>query len=84
MAAFLKRVEHPLMRWVGEVEEVLVERAEEVHERAVLWALESQMDNLVLRCVVVSCAVCCDVVLCCCALCLVILWPVVLCCGLRR
>ena len=31
------------MRWVGEVEEVRVERAEEVHERAVLRALESQM-----------------------------------------
>ena len=33
-AAPLKRVEHPLMRWVGEVEEVRVERAEEIHERA--------------------------------------------------
>ena len=44
-AAPLKRVEHPLMRWVGEVEEVRVERAEEVHERAVLRALESQMDK---------------------------------------
>ena len=44
-AAPLKRVEHPLMRWVGEVEEVRVERAEEVHERAVLRALESQMNR---------------------------------------
>ena len=42
-AAPLKRLEHPLMRWVGEVEEVRVERAEEVHEKAVLRALESQM-----------------------------------------
>ena len=33
------------MRWVGEVEEVRVERAEEVHEKAVLRALESQMDR---------------------------------------
>ena len=45
MAALLKRVEHPLMRRVGEVEEVRVERAKEVHERAVLRALESQMDR---------------------------------------
>ena len=44
-AAPLKRVEHPLMRWVGEVEEVRVERAEEVREKAVLRALESQMDR---------------------------------------
>ena len=44
-AALLKRVGHPLMRWVGEVEEVSVERAEEVHERAVLRASESQMDS---------------------------------------
>ena len=35
-AAPLKRVEHPLMRWVGEVEEVRVERTEEVCEKAVL------------------------------------------------
>ena len=41
----LKRVEHPLMRWVGEVEEVQVERTEEVREKAVLRALESQMDR---------------------------------------
>ena len=39
-AAPLKRVEHPLMRWVGEVEEVRVERTEEVREKAVLRALE--------------------------------------------
>ena len=44
-AAPLKRVEHPLMRWVGEVEEVRVERAEEVHKKAVLRALQSQMDR---------------------------------------
>ena len=44
-AAPLKRVEHPLMRWVGEVEEVRVERTEEVREKAVLRALESQMDR---------------------------------------
>ena len=44
-AAPLKRMEHPLMRWVGEMEEVRVERVEEVHERAVLQALESQMDS---------------------------------------
>ena len=44
-AALLKRLEHPLMRWVGEVEEARVERVEEVHERAVLRALESQMDR---------------------------------------
>ena len=44
-AAPLKRVEHPLMRWVGEVEEVRVERTEEVREMAVLRALESQMDR---------------------------------------
>ena len=31
------------MRWVGEGAEVRVERAEEVHERAILRALESQM-----------------------------------------
>ena len=41
----LKRVEHPLMRWVGEVEELRVERTEEVREKAVLRALESQMDR---------------------------------------
>ena len=40
-AAPLKRVEHPLMRWVGELEEVRVERAEEIHTRAILRALES-------------------------------------------
>ena len=44
-AAPLNRVEHPLMRWVGEVEEVRVERVEEVHEKALLRALESQMDR---------------------------------------
>ena len=44
-AARLKRVEHPLMRWVGEVEEVQVERTEEVRKMAVLRALESQMDR---------------------------------------
>ena len=44
-AAPLKRVEHQLMRWVGEVEEVRVERTEEVREKAVLRALESQMDR---------------------------------------
>ena len=44
-AAPLKRVEHPLMRWVGEVEEVQVERTEEVREKAILQALESQMDR---------------------------------------
>ena len=46
-AAPLKRVEHPLMRWVGEVEEVRFKRAGEVHERAVLRGLESQMDRCV-------------------------------------
>ena len=44
-AAQLKRVEHPLMQWVGEVEEVRVERTEEVRDKAVLRALESQMDR---------------------------------------
>ena len=44
-AAPLKRVEHILMWWVGEVEEVRVERAEEVHERVFIRALESQMDR---------------------------------------
>ena len=44
-AAPFKRVEHPIMRWVGMVEVVRVERAEKVHERAVLRALESQMDR---------------------------------------
>ena len=44
-AARLERVEHPLMRWVKELVEVRVERAEEVHEGAVLPALESQMDR---------------------------------------
>ena len=44
-AAPLKRAEHPLMRWIGEVEEVRVERTEEVREIAVLRALESQMDR---------------------------------------
>ena len=33
------------MRWVGEVEEVTVERTEQVREIAVLRALESQMDG---------------------------------------
>ena len=42
-AAPSERVEHPLMRWVGEAEEVRVERAEEIHTRAILRALESQM-----------------------------------------
>ena len=37
----LKRVEHPLMRWVGEMEGVRVERAEEAHERAAPRAVES-------------------------------------------
>ena len=41
----LKRVEHPLMRLVGEVEEVRVERTAEVREKAVLRAVESQMDR---------------------------------------
>ena len=31
------------MRWIGEAEEVRFERAEEIHERAILRALESQM-----------------------------------------
>ena len=42
-AAPLKRVEHPLMRWVPEAEEVRVERAEEMRTRTILRALESQM-----------------------------------------
>ena len=33
------------MRWVGEVEEVWVERTEDVREKAILRALESQMDR---------------------------------------
>ena len=41
----LKRVEHPLMRWAGEVEEVRIGRTEEVREKTVLQALESQMDR---------------------------------------
>ena len=44
-AALLKRVEHPLMRWVGELEEVRVKRAEKIPERAVLGPLEWQMDR---------------------------------------
>ena len=44
-AAPLRGVGHPLMRWVGEVEEVRVERTEQVSEKAVLRALESQMDR---------------------------------------
>ena len=44
-AAPLRRVEHPLMRWVGEMEEVRVEGTEEVREMAVLRALEWQMDR---------------------------------------
>ena len=44
-AAPLKRVDTPLLRWVGEVEEVRVERADKVHERDVLRALESQMER---------------------------------------
>ena len=39
----LRRVDHPLMRWVAEAEEVQVERAEEIHTRAILRALGSQM-----------------------------------------
>ena len=39
----LKRVEHPLMRLVGEAEEVRPERAEEVRTEAILRAFESQM-----------------------------------------
>ena len=39
----LKRVEQPLMRLVGEAEEVRVERAEEIQERAIPRASESQM-----------------------------------------
>ena len=42
-AAPLKQVEHPLMRLVREVEEVGVEREEDVHVRAILRALESHM-----------------------------------------
>ena len=42
-AAPLKRVEHPLMQWVGEAEEVRVEEAEEIHTRALLRALGTQM-----------------------------------------
>ena len=42
-AATLKRVEHPVMRWVGKAEEVRVERAEVKHTRAILRALKSQM-----------------------------------------
>ena len=44
-AALLKPVEHPVMRWVGEVEDVRVRRPEEVRENAILRALESQMDR---------------------------------------
>ena len=44
-AAPLKGVVHPLMRWVREVEEGGVERAEEIHERAVLQELDLQMDR---------------------------------------
>ena len=40
-----KQVEHPLMRWVREMEEVRVGRAEEVHERAILRAFQSHMDR---------------------------------------
>ena len=36
---------HPLMRWVEELEEVRVERTEEVRKNAILQALESQMDR---------------------------------------
>ena len=39
----LKRVEHPLMRLVGEAEVVRVERAHEMRTRAIPTALESQM-----------------------------------------
>ena len=42
-AAPSKRVKHPLMRWVGEVEEVRVERTKEIRAKAVLRAFESQM-----------------------------------------
>ena len=44
-AAPLKRVEHPLMRSVREVEDVRADRAEEVHEGAVVRAVELQMDR---------------------------------------
>ena len=44
-AAPLKGVEHPLMRWVGEVTGVRVERTEKVREMAILRAFESQMDR---------------------------------------
>ena len=44
-AAPLRRVVHPLMRGVGEVEEVRVERTDVVRKMAVLRALESQMDS---------------------------------------
>ena len=43
MAAPLKRVEHPLMRWGVEAEEVLMERAGGMRTGAILRALESQM-----------------------------------------
>ena len=39
----LKRVEQPLMRFVGKAEEVQVERAEEVRTGAILRALDSHM-----------------------------------------
>ena len=44
-AAPLKQVEHRLMRWVGKVEGVRVERTEEVREKAILRALKSEIDR---------------------------------------
>ena len=40
--ALSKRVDHPLMRWVGGAEEVWVEKAEEIYKRAMLRALKTQ------------------------------------------
>ena len=42
-AAPLKRGEYRLMRWVGEAEEVPVQRAQEIGTRAILRDLESQI-----------------------------------------
>ena len=42
-AAALKRVEHPLLRWVGKAEEVRVETADQVRTWTILRALGSQM-----------------------------------------
>ena len=44
-AALLKRVEHPLIRWVREAEGVGVGTEEKVHAGAILRALESEMDR---------------------------------------